>query len=101
MGKHSELSVSERREAVLALLRREEPGSAISRRVGVSEGTLYRWRDEFLAAGEAGLSNGKGKSDPRDRRIAELEKELSERDMVVGELTIANRLFKKHLGDCR
>ena len=101
MGKHSDLSVAERREAVLALLRREQPGGAIARQCGVSEATLYRWRDEFLAAGEAALANGQGKADPRDRRIGELEKELAERNMVVGELTIANRLFKKHLGDCR
>ena len=53
MGKHSELPVKERREAVLRLLRREEPGAAIARRYGVAEATLYRWRDEFLAAGEA------------------------------------------------
>jgi len=101
MGKHSGLSVTERREAVLALLRREEPGAAIARRVGVSEATLYRWRDEFLAGGEASLGSGRGKSDPRDRRIGELAKELAERDRVIGELTIANRLFKKHFGDCR
>ena len=101
MGKQSKLNVSERREAVLALLRREQPAGAIARSYGISENTLYRWRDAFLAGGEAGLSNGKGKSDPRDRRIAELEKERAERDRVIGELTIANRLFKKHLGDCR
>ena len=101
MGKHSGLSVTERREAVLALLRREETGAAIARRVGVSEGTLYRWRDEFLAGGEAALANGKGQADGRDREIAELRKQLEERDMVIGELTIANRLFKKHMGDFR
>lgn len=101
MGKQSNLSVSERREAVLALLRRDQPASALARTYGVSENTLYRWRDEFIAGGESALSDGRGKSDPRDRRIAELEKALAERDLVVGELTVANRLFKKHLGDCR
>jgi transposase-like protein len=101
MGKHSALSGSERREAVLALLRRGEPGAAIARRVGVSEGTLYRWRDEFLAGGEAALSAGQGQADPRDREAMELRKQLGERDRVIGELTIAHRLFKKHLGDCR
>jgi hypothetical protein len=37
MGKHSELPVSERREAVLSLLRREETAVAIARRYGVSD----------------------------------------------------------------
>ena len=53
MGKRSELSVAQRREAVLALLRREEPAAKLARRFGVSEQTLHRWRDEFLTAGEA------------------------------------------------
>ena len=95
MGAKSKLSVSERREAVLSLLRREESASVLSRRYGVSENSLYRWRDEFLSAGEAALANGKGKTDPRDRRIAGLKRQLFERDRVIGELTIANRVLKK------
>jgi len=95
MGAKSKLSVSERREAVLSLLRREESASVLSRRYGVSENSLYRWRDEFLSAGEAALANGKGKADPRDRRIAGLKRQLFERDRVIGELTIANRVLKK------
>jgi len=84
MAKRSEVSVSERREAVLCLLRREESAAAISRRVGVSEPTLYRWRDEFLSGGEAALTAKSmgGKSDPRDRQIAELQRELERRDQV-------------------
>ena len=95
MGAKSKLSVRERREVVLLLLRREEPATVLARRYGISENTLYRWRDEFLGAGEAALANGKGKADPRDRRIAELNRELGERDKVIGELTIANRILKK------
>jgi hypothetical protein len=48
-----------------------------------------------MTAGEAALANGKGKADPRDRRIAELKRQLFERDRVIGELTIANRVLKK------
>jgi len=99
MGSQSKLSVAERREAVLSLLRREEPASALARRYGISENTLYRWREEFLTAGAAALANGKGKADARDRRIAALTKELSERDRVIGELTIANRFLKKRADD--
>lgn len=97
MGKHAELKPSERREAVLALIKREEPAEVLARRFGVTSQTIYRWRDDFLAAGEAALaaSNGKGK-DPRDEQIKQLEKEVARRDQVIGELTIANRLFKKH-----
>jgi transposase-like protein len=95
MGKRSDVTVPQRREAVLMLLRREEPAAKVARRFGVSEHTLYRWRDDFLAGGEAALASGKGQNDPRDRQIAELQKELTQRDQVIGELTIANRVLKK------
>ncbi len=101
MGKRSEVSIADRREAVLSLLRREEAAAVIARRVSVSEPTLYRWRDEFLAAGEAALacgSVGKKGADPRDRRIAELEAQIEKRDQVIGEYTIANRILKKLSG---
>ena len=95
MAKRSELSAAQRREAVLALLRREEAAAVLARRFGIAEQTLYRWRDEFLAGGEAALTNGKKGIDPRERELKELKKELAERDQVIGELTIANRILKK------
>ena len=95
MAKRSDLSPAQRREVVLALLRREEPASVLARRYGIAEGTLYRWRDEFLAGGETALSKGKNGADARDREIKELKKDLAERDQVIGELTIANRILKK------
>jgi transposase-like protein len=98
MGRQSQVEVKERREAVLSLLRREESAAAIARRYQVSEPTLYRWRDEFLSGGEAALGNGKGKHDSRERRIEELEQQLEQRDQVIGELTIANRILKKLSG---
>ena len=79
----------------MALLRREEPASVLARRYGISEGTLYRWRDDFLTAGEAALADGRDKADPNIRLCKELQGQLEERDRVIGELTIANRILKK------
>src|SRR5262245_14041813 len=93
--RRSELTVAQRRDAVLALLRREEPAAQLARRFGVSEQTLHRWRDEFLAAGEAALAHGKNGADARDRENRELRAELEERNLVIGELTVANRILKK------
>ena len=42
MANRTELDVSQRTEAVLALLRREEPAAKLARRYGISEPTLYR-----------------------------------------------------------
>ena len=98
MGKRCEVKVNDRREAVLCLLRREEPVAVIARRYGVSEPTVYRWRDEFLAGGEAALAGGNGAADGRDADLRELKKQLAERDQVIGELTVANRFLKKVSG---
>ena len=95
MARKSKLSVRERREVVLMLLRREEPATALARRYGVSEVTLNRWRDEFIQGGEAAMVNGKGAANGSSRRVQELERALAERDRVIGELTIANRILKK------
>ena len=95
MGKKSNLSVPEHREVVLMMLRREEPVAVLARRFGVSESALYRWRDVFLQGGEAALGHGQGGSHPQSRQLLELSRALAERDCVIGELTIANRILKK------
>jgi transposase len=98
MPKHSDLTVEQRREAVLALLRREEPAAQLARRYGISEQTLYRWRDDFLAAGEAALAKGKNGIDARDQEIKKLKAELEEHTLTIGELAAANRILKKLSG---
>jgi transposase len=96
MGRHSGLSVEQRRELVLKVLRREEPVAVLARRYGVSEATLHRWREEFLQAGEAGIADRRGRPDAQAAgKIQELQRQLAERDRVIGELTIANRVLKK------
>lgn len=94
MGRRTGLSLEQRTEAVLSLLRREEPAGRIARRFGISEQTLYRYREQFLEGGRGALA-GTGKSDSRDRRIESLQKAVAHRDRVIGEITIANRLLKK------
>lgn len=78
---------------MLRLLRREEPAAKIARRYKISEQSLYRYRDAFLERGLAGLQAGGG--DGEQARIKELERALAERDQVIGELTIANRILKR------
>ncbi len=96
MGKRTELNVTDRTEAVLAMLRREEPAAKIARRFGVSEQTLYRYREQFLEGGKAVLANGRrGKADPRDHEVERLKKDVVRRDRVIGELTIANDILKE------
>lgn len=95
MGKKSELPMEQREEAILRLLRREEPVAALARRYQVSEQSLYRWRDEFLAGGRERLRRGEQQPADAQRRIAKLEQELGRRAQVIGELSIANDILKK------
>ena len=100
MGKQSKLTIEQRTAAALSLIRKEEPAAKIARRYGISEPTLYRYRDLFLESGKAGIASGAGKADARDKKIENFEKALEQRDQVIGELTIANRVFKKLSDGC-
>jgi len=81
-------------EAVLSLLRREGTASEIARRFKMSEGSLYRLRDKFLEGGKSALS-AYGSSNGVDKELKELRRDIAERDRVIGEITIANRILKK------
>jgi transposase len=97
MGRKSTMSVEQRAKLVLRLLSKEEPAVQIARRAGVSEQTLYRWREEFLRGGQQALG-GRGAEAEQAKVVERLSGELAERDQVIGELTIANRVLKKTLG---
>jgi transposase len=95
MATKSMMKSEERVELVLRLLRREGPAAQIARRAGISEQTLYRWRDEFIAVGKSGLGRGGNGAHELARQIERLERALAERDRIIGELTVANRVLKK------
>lgn len=94
MGRPSQVPLEQHEEAVLRLLRKKEPVEALSRRFQVSEQTLYRWRDKFLAGERARLAGRDRQSEVAEQRIARLEKEVARRAQVIGELLIANEIFK-------
>jgi transposase len=98
MGRQSNLSEAQKLEVVMLLLRQQEPAAVLARRYGISDATLYRWRDEFLAGGKAALTGERKARNGSPSRVAELEQQLGERDRVIGELTVANRILKKLSG---
>ena len=97
MPKKSKLTPEQRTQLVLRLLSKEEPAVQIARRAGISEQTLYRWRDEFISAGKQAM-NGRGAPAEQAKAMERLAGEVAERDQVIGELTIANRVLKKLSG---
>jgi hypothetical protein len=72
-------------EAVLRVLRGEDL-DALSRELGVTGAALARWRDEFLASGQAGLRSRP--ADARDEEVARLRAK-------VGEITMENELLRE------
>lgn len=97
MAKKSTLTAEQRSQVVLRLLSKEEPAVQVARRAGISEQTLYRWREEFISAGKQAIS-GRGDGSGQAKELTRLSGELAERDQVIGELTVANRLLKKLSG---
>lgn len=94
MPKKSPLSPEQRTQLVLRLLSKEEPAAQIARRAGIAEQTLYRWREEFLSAGQQALA-GQGRQTEQARTVERLKAQVAEREQGIGELTIANRVLKK------
>ena len=76
--KQGRWSAQKKADVVLRLLRGETI-DAVSRESAVTVETLIRWREDFVAAGIAGL---KGKT-LEEVRIAELEKKIGQQAMEL------------------
>jgi transposase len=94
MPRHSNIPAAQRAELVLAVLRGTEKLEVLARRHQVSANTLRRWRDEFVAAGNERLS-GAGDAAAALAENQRLQRDLAEREMIIGELTVANRFLQK------
>lgn len=77
---------------------KEEPAAQIARRNGISEQTLYCWRDEFIAGGKAQLTGKESSPVALAKEVSQLQREIEMREQVIGELTVANRILKKLSG---
>jgi transposase len=96
MPRHSNIPPAQRVDLVLAVLRGTEKLEVLARRHQVSANTLRRWKDEFLAAGRDRLT-GVGDAAEALTENKRLRRELNEREMIIGEITVANRFLKKTL----
>ena len=78
---------------VLGILRGEGSVAEIGRRHQVSDVTLAKWRDAFLAGGAAALANSSRRGQPS--REAHLETELEEIKAALGEAHAELRVWRK------
>ena len=58
IGRKKDLSAEQRRRWALSAVRREDSMVSLSREAGVTEQTLYRWRDLFIKGGCERLNGG-------------------------------------------
>ena len=91
------------KEAAARRLLAGQSGTALSRELDVKRSLLYRWRDAYRQQGVNGLSRRRGRPkpgrsappkiprDPRDERIAELERLLGKQ---AAELDFFGQAFR-------
>src|SRR5207247_3664293 len=82
MGKPLKWTTEQKLPLVLSVLRGEGSVAEIGRRHRVSDVTLAKWRDAFLASGAAALANGRQHG--QSSREAELQAELEEIKAALG-----------------
>jgi len=84
-------SAEEKTAIVLSLLRGDATAAELCRRHSMSEGTLGKWRERFLSAGEAALAGGRTK----DNATSLLEEENQALKDALAEAVLRHELFKK------
>lgn len=86
------MSVEKKTLIVVSILRGEVTMADAARREGVSQTSVAKWRDRFLAGGQAALSAGShGTSSRETRLVAEVEELTS----ALGEAHMELRLWRK------
>lgn len=90
MGAESRFTPDEKAEIVLATIEGRRQMADICREHQVTTTTVYRWKEQFIEAGKAGLK-GNG-----PRQVAnQQEKETQDLRELVGELALANFAMKR------
>lgn len=91
MGKQRKSwSVEQKLSIVLSSLSDRQSVAELARQQGVNENQIYRWREQFLAAGRQGLNGVKAQS--ADQR---LEAENEQLKKLLGEKTLELDIVKK------
>ena len=93
MGRRLQWTAEQKLPLVLSVLRGEGSVAEIARRHQVSDVTLAKWRDAFLAGGTAALANG-SRARPSGREM-ELETELEDVKAALGEAHAELRVWRK------
>lgn len=93
MGNQPATSMEDKNRIVLAVLRGEISIAEAARREGVSQVSISKWRDQFLAGGQRALAEG-ARHGPSGRERA-LAGEIEQLTSALGEAHMQLRLWRK------
>ena len=86
------MSAEKKTLIVVSILRGEVTMADAARREGVSQTSIAKWRDRFLAGGQAALSAGSHATSSRETRLVA---EVEELTSALGEAHMELRLWRK------
>jgi len=89
------LPPEEKIRIVLEGLRGEDSIAALCRREGIAESLYYNWSKDFLKAGKKRLAGDTARQATTDE-VRHLRHEARDLKELVAELSLENRLLKKH-----
>lgn len=92
MGRPPQVAPEKKIRIVLAVVAGEVSVAEASRKEGVSEASIHKWKNEFLEAGRQALVSPR--SGPSSRE-AQLEAEVADLTQALGEAAVELRVWKK------
>jgi len=93
MARPPKFRSEEKLQIVLSVLRGEASVAETARRERVSEASIAKWRDLFLAGGAQALADG-ARRGPSEREV-ELERRLDQVTSALGEAHVELRLLRR------
>jgi transposase len=92
VGRPPQIAPEKKIRIVLSVLAGEVTIAEASRKEGVSEVSISRWRNEFLHAGKQALITGR---DGPSSREQQLQAEVEDLTQALGEAAVQLRVWKK------
>ena len=92
MARPPQVAPEKKVRIVMAVVAGEVSVAEASRKEGVSEASIHKWKNEFLDAGRQALTTGRAASSSRE---AQLEAEVEDLTQALGEAAVELRVWKK------
>jgi transposase len=100
-NKRKKFSPEEKVRLLRLHLIEKEPVSDICDRHGLNPNMFYRWQKQFFENGAAAFANGRKDSQAKklERKNAQLQAKLANKDEVIAEIMASHVRLKKSLGE--